>query len=184
MTPRIPVAPEANLDPGAKTLLDQVGRALGMVPNLHKTLANAPAALRAYHDASRHLAGSTLSPQLKEQLAIATAGQNRCGYCASAHTLLGRGAGIADAELERNLRGEASTPSAAAALRFVKELLQHRGQVDDAALQRMRDAGFDDASILEVVAHVALNVFSNFVNNVAETVIDFPVVALPQEVAR
>ncbi len=184
MTPRIPVAPDATLDAGTKTLLDQVGRALGMVPNLHRTLAHAPAALRAYHDASRHLAGGSLTPQLREQLALATAGQNRCGYCASAHTLLGRGAGIADAELARNLRGEAGTPSSAAALRFVKELLQHRGRVDDAALQRMREAGFSDAAILEVVAHVALNVFTNFVNNVADTAVDFPVVAIPEDVAR
>lgn len=184
MTQRIPLAPEATLAPDVQTLLDQVGRALGMVPNLHRTLAHAPAALRAYHETTRQLAGGTLSPQLREQLAVAVAGQNGCGYCASAHTLLGRGAGVADAELELNLRGEATTPASAAALAFAKELLASRGQVDDATLQRMRDSGFTDGEIIEVIAHVTLNVFTNYVNNVARTAIDFPVVELPAEIAR
>jgi alkylhydroperoxidase family enzyme len=59
-------------------------------------------------------------------------------------------------------------------------VLARRGQVSDATLSAARAAGLDDGEIVEVVAHVALNVFTNYLNNVAQTEVDFPVVALGQ----
>lgn len=152
-----------------------------MVPNLHRTLAHAPAALRGYVETAKSLAGGRLEPSLREQLAVATAGLNHCDYCAAAHSALGKAAGVEEAELAKNLSGESSDPRVTAALDFVRALIDQRGAVSDAELQAVRDAGFDDAEIVEIVAHVGMNSFTNMFNRLARTEIDFPVVALPPE---
>ncbi len=179
MTPRInaltiDAAPEASA-----AILSAVRDAIGMVPNLHATLAHAPAALDAYVSMADSLADGVLDKQLRESIAIAVAARNGCEYCASAHTMLGRGVGIEGAELERHLHGTSQDPKTATALAFVGALLDTRGDVPDAQLEDMRDAGFGDAEIAEVVTHVGMNTFTNMFNVFARTTIDFPRVALP-----
>ena len=178
MTPRIPTIDDNTTTPARETL-EQVGKAVGMVPNLHRTLAHAPAVLKAYVQQVGTLSGGRLAPALREQLALVTAGRNGCTYCASAHTLLGKGAGVAEDELARNLLGESTDPRTAAALTFARALLDDKGAVSDEALQAVRDAGFDEGEIIEIVAHVGLNTFTNMVNELARTEIDFPRVDLP-----
>ncbi len=119
-----------------------------------------------------------LDARLREQIAVATAGANGCQYCASAHTVLGQGAGVARDELTRNLGGESADEKTAAALAFVRALLQERGDVADAELAAVRTAGFSEAEIVEIVAHVGLNTFTNMFNVLARTTIDFPIVDL------
>lgn len=176
------------IDPAAttgktKTQLDGVRAALGVVPNLMRTLANAPAALQGYLDFAKALGGGGLTPAAREAIALTVAGDNGCEYCASAHTLLGGKAGVAADELARNLRGDSADPRTAAALAFASRVVATRGQVSDDDLARARTAGLDDAAITEIVANVALNVLTNYVNNVARTVVDFPTVALPRKAA-
>jgi len=158
----------------AKTLLDAAQKKIGMVPNLFATLAHSPAALQAYLQQTEALAAGALAPVLREQLALVTAGVNGCDYCASAHTLMGKGAGLSAGEAASNLRGHANAPKTQAALDFAKAILHSRGHVTDAQLQAVRAAGFGDADIVEIVSHVAMNTFTNYFNNVAKTVIDFP----------
>lgn len=157
----------------AQPLLDQVKSSLGLVPNMMKTMAWSSTALSAYLELNRALSG-TLDAKLREQIALAVAGVNDCTYCASAHTALGAHAGVSKAELASSLRGRSSDPKTAAALRFVRAVLEARGQIDDADLADVYTAGFDDGEIVEIVAHIALNVFTNYFNLVAGTVIDFP----------
>lgn len=163
-----------------KELLDAVQAKMGGVPNLLSTLAQGPAALESYLSLSGALAGSTLSAGLREQIALAVAGANNCAYCASAHTFLAKNAGVNEAERETNLRGESADPKTQAALTFARRVVAERGWIDDSALAEVRDAGFADGEVLEIVATVVLNIFTNYVNHIAETEIDFPVVAVPE----
>ncbi len=178
MEPRIRPLDDDQAPATSRTLLEQTRKAIGMVPNLHRTLAHAPAALKAYADAGSALSSGRLPARLREQIALASAGGNGCAYCASAHTMIGKNLGLEEAELTRNLGGTSSDARVATLLRFVRALIDERGAVTDAELQAVRDAGFDDEEIVETVAHVALNVFTNTLNVLAQTTIDFPVVQL------
>ena len=177
MTPRIEPLPDDEASPTSLDLLQQVERALGMVPNLHRTLAHAPAALGGYVALTKALAGGRLSARLREQIAVATAGVNRCDYCAAAHTLLGKGAGVDADELLRNLDAESSDPNVAQILTFVRALISERGAVTDAQLRAVREAGLGDADLVELVAHVGMNWFTNAFNRLARTEVDFPALA-------
>jgi uncharacterized peroxidase-related enzyme len=157
-------------------MLAAVKAKLGMVPNLFKTLAHSPAALQYYLSASEALASTSISGALREQIALATAGQNDCNYCASAHTLMGKGAGIAATELAANLRGQSDDAKTQAALTFATTIVAERGRVSDADLAHVRAAGYSDAEITEIVATVAANIFTNYFNHIADTVVDFPLV--------
>lgn len=174
----------AKIDPNhapenAVALLAAVKSKMGMIPNLMATLANAPAALEAYLSMSDALGQGTLSAQLREQLALAVAGKNQCQYCASAHTMLGKHAGLNEDQLTQCLMGEAGDQQTQAALSFALAMVENRGQVNDQALADIRAAGYGDGEIVEIIAHVALNIFTNYLNNVAHTDIDFPLVSLP-----
>ena len=161
----------------AKDLLEAVKATLGFAPNLMKTLANSPAALEAYLNLNKIL-GTTLNAKLREAIALVTAESNGCAYCASAHTALGKLAGLSEAETRAAQKGEVSDPKHNAALNFVKAILNERGKVSDQSLQTIREAGFSDGEVTEIVAHVALNIFTNYFNEVAKTEIDFPRVEL------
>lgn len=158
----------------AKDLLDGVQAALGATPNLMRTLAQAPEALDAYLGLSKSLSSGSFTNAQKEQLALAIAGENSCDYCASAHTFLGRNAGIAEDELANNLHGRSNDPHMQAALSLARAVVAKRGFVSDKDLADARRAGVSDAQIVEIVAEVARNIFTNYFNHVAQTEIDFP----------
>lgn len=162
-----------------QALLDPVGKALGFVPNLMRTLAHSPAALEGYLSFSRILGGGKLGAQLREQIGLAMAGLNECEYCAAAHGAMGRHAGLDEAELRANVRGESGDARAGAALRFARAVVEERGFVSDEELASVRGAGFGDDEIAEIVAAVALNAFSNYFNHVAQTEVDFPRIGDP-----
>jgi len=163
--------------PAAQEMLDVVQATLGMTPNLMKTLAASPAALKGYLDLDQTLAGGVLDRQLREQIAVAVAQANGCAYCLAAHHALGALAGLTVDELTQSRSARSSDRRRSAALQFAAAVLADRGAVTDAALAKVRAAGFGDAEILEIIAHVALNVLTNYVNNVARTAVEFPPVA-------
>ena len=78
--------------------------------------------------------------------------------------------------MANNLRGSAADAKTQAALDFAKAVVQDRGHLSDAQLQAVRAAGFSDAEVLELIASVVANIFTNYVNNIAATVVDFPLV--------
>jgi len=178
MKPRLTALDDGLAPDASRRILQQTEQALGMVPNLHRTLAHSPAALRAYAESVGALARGRLSAALREQVALTLAGANGCAYCAAAHTALGKGAGLDAAELQQNLAGESASPETAAALAFVGELLRNRGKVSDERLRAVRAAGFGDAEIVELVAHAGLNWFTNMFNVFNRTEVDFPAVEL------
>jgi uncharacterized peroxidase-related enzyme len=173
------IAPEAAAGQ-TKELLDAVKGKLGLVPNMTRAMANAPAVLEGYLGFSGALGKGKLPARTREQLALAIGQVNGCDYCVSAHSAIGKMVGLTADQVRDSRLGTAVDPKDDAAIRFARRVVESRGQVTDADIREIRDAGFDDGAIAEVVAHVALNVFTNYFNNVAETDIDFPrAAALP-----
>lgn len=164
----------------SQPLLDAVEKQLGVVPNLFRLVGTSPAALEGYLGLNAAL-GRTLDAKTRERIALAIAQANGCDYCLSAHTYLGLNlAKIDEAEIALNRAGHSGDAKADAAVAFARKVLDARGRVRDADIAEVRLAGFSEAQVIEIVASVALNVLTNYINNVAETDIDFPVVLAAQ----
>ncbi len=164
----------------AKELLDAVQSGLGMVPNFIRVLANSPAALSAFLGLHGIAGAGTLDPKTRERIALAVAEQNACQYCVSAHTAIGRKAGLDVEEILANRQGRSSDSKAAAAITFAGLLVENMGEVSTAEFETVRAAGHDDAEIIEIIAHVAMNIFTNLIGKATQVEIDFPEVALNQ----
>lgn len=174
----VPLIDPAQTTSDRTTVLSQIQQAFGTVPNMFRAVANSPAALRSMWGSFGALGGGTLPAKLGEQIAVAVADRNRCEYCLAAHTALGRKAGATAEEMAAAQEGHAVDPKTDAALRFALELVERRGQVDGEDVRRLRDAGFTDEGIVEIVAHVALNLFTNYINVALNVPVDFPQVKL------
>ena len=171
--PRIqPIDPNAATGK-AKELVDAVKAKLGRVPNILATMAQAPVVLKSYLDVSGDLAGGTLPLKLREKIALAIGELNGCKYCVAAHKVFGKMAGLSEEEMEDARKAASSDSKDKAALAFAVAIMKTTGFVSDADMQSVRDAGFSDAEILEIVAAVSLNVFTNFFNHVVDTEVDF-----------
>ncbi len=157
-----------------KELLDAVKQKLGLVPNMTRAMANSPATLDGYLGLGGALAKGDLPAKVREQLALAVSEANGCDYCLAAHGTAGKATGLtADQVRDARLGGAVDTRTDAL-LKFARRVVETRGKVADADLATVRAAGWDDGAVAEVVAHVALNVFTNYFNNVAGTDLDFP----------
>lgn len=176
--PRIhPVSPDQT-DAKTTATLKAVEAKLGMLPNLFTTLAQAPVALNGYLQLAEVLGKGRLSARQREMIAIAVAQENACAYCLSAHAAIGQGVGLSDDDIERARYGGAQDAKDDAVTELALRIVRSRGDVSDSALAAVRQAGLDDGLIIEIIAHVALNVLTNYVNRVAGTQVDFPVVDL------
>jgi uncharacterized peroxidase-related enzyme len=148
---------------------------------MFRLIANSPAALEGYLGLSGALNKGRLPAATRERLALAVAEVNGCNYCLSAHTYLGKHlARLDDAEMSANRNGASQDPKADAAVRFAAKLVRERGHVSEADVKAVKAAGYDDAQLIEIVLHAALNTWTNFINVVGDTDIDFPVVSAGQ----
>jgi uncharacterized peroxidase-related enzyme len=164
--------------PAAQPLLQAVKKQLGVAPNLFRLVANSPAALEGYMSLSGALGKGALLAATRERIALSVAEFNGCDYCLSAHTYLGRHvAKLDDAEMTANRNGASNDPKADAAVRFAVQVTKLRGHVSNEDFAAVKAAGYTDAQIIEIVQHVALNTWTNYINTVGETEIDFPVVS-------
>jgi len=169
--PSLDNAPEAS-----KPTLDAVHKQLGSVPNLFRLIALSPAALTAYASANAALA-KTLDLKTRERIALAVSQVNGCDYCLSAHSYIGLNmAKITPEEIALARQGSSGDPKAHAAVEFARKVTEQRGHVGEQDLAIVRMAGFSDAEVVEIVALVAETSFTNYLNEVAKTEIDFPVV--------
>ena len=164
-----------------KKLLDGVQAKLGMTPNLMKTLASAPAALEAYLNFGAILGTGVLEAKFREQIAIAVAQANSCEYCLSAHATIGKMVGLTPEEIAASRESHSEDAKRNAGLQLAQAIVVQRGEVSDAALASPRTAGYTDGEITEIVANVAVNIFTNYFNLVARTEVDFPRVSLAME---
>ena len=161
-----------------RAALDEITGAFGVTPNLFRAVANSPAALQAMWAAFGALGAGTLGPRLGEQVAAAVANANDCAYCLAAHTGLGRKAGASAAEMAGAQVGRSADPRTQASLTFALAVVRERGHVAPADVDALKRAGFDDEGVAELLAHVALNLFTNYVNVALDVPVDFPRVAL------
>ena len=181
---RLPVPADISEAPEAsRPLLDAVAKQLGRAPNMFRALALSPQALEGHLGWFGALAMGELPAATRERIALAIAEVNGCNYCLAAHAYLGRHvARLDDAEITANRNGASNDPKADAAVRFAAEVARQRGHVSDASFAAVKAAGYGDAQVIEIVAHVALNTWTNLFNEVFETRLDFPAVA-PQRAA-
>ena len=162
-------APEA-----ARPLLQAVEKKIGFAPNIYKLIANSPAALEGTLSLSEALGKGALDAKTRERIALAVANVNGCNYCNAAHTAIAGMHNMDSIEIAANRKGRSSDPKAEVAVAFARKVAISRGDVTSSDVQHVRDAGFSDAELVEIVAHVALNVLTNYINEVFGTPIDFP----------
>ena len=168
----IDAAPDAS-----RPLLAAVEKQLGSVPNLFRLVSVSPAALEGYLGLFGALGKGRLPAQTRERIALAIAALNGCDYCLAAHTYLGTHlAKLPAEEIAANRAGRSTDDKADAAVRFAVAVAEARGHVGDEDLAAVRAAGYDDGQIIEIVQHVALNIWTNSINSVARTEVDFPAV--------
>lgn len=178
--PRLTAVNPATATGDAKVLLDAVQSKIGMTPNVLRTLANAPPALKAYLDVGEALSEGSLDAKTREAIALTVAGVNSCDYCASAHTALSKMLKVDEIEIAAHLTGRSNNPALDAILMFARQVVDKRGMVSDGDLAALRSAGHDDEIVVEIIANVTANILTNYVNHVADTDIDFPKVDVIQ----
>lgn len=174
---RIPTPADiADAPAASQALLQGVEKMLGSVPNLFRLVANSPAALEGYLGLNGALGKGALNAATRERIALAIANYNGCSYCNSAHTFLGKNvAKLDDAEIAANRAGRSTDAKADAAVSFAVKVVGARGRVSATDVAEVKAAGYSDAELVEIVGHVALNVLTNYINEVFQTEIDFPV---------
>ena len=175
---RLPVIQTEAADRRARELLEAVQAKLKITPNMTRVMANSPAVLEGYLGLSGALAAGSLPPKLREQIALAVGEQNGCQYCVSAHTAIGKLTGLADEEIEEAREARAQSAKDRAALEFTRMLVAKHGRMADADFERLQQAGFAAGEIAEIIAHTALNIFTNYFNTATDVEVDFPKVAL------
>lgn len=175
---RLPLVTAANAPAASQPLLAQIQGAFGATPNMFRAAANSPAALAALWGSFGALGGGVLPAKLGEQIAVAVADRNACNYCLAAHTMLGRKAGASADEMTEAQAGRSADPQTAAALAFALKVVENRANVDESDVNALREVGFSDEAIVEILAHVALNLFTNYLNVAFDVPVDFPGVKL------
>ena len=162
----------------SRQLLEQVHGAFGATPNMFRAVANSPAALASMWGAFGALGAGTLGAKLGEQIAVAVADQNDGEYCLAAHTVLGRKAGATGEEMAAAQAGQSADPKTAAALKFAVTVVKQRAKIQAADVESLRNVGFTDGEVMEIMGHIALNLFTNYVNVAFDVPVDFPQVKL------
>ncbi|MCB2135524.1 MAG: peroxidase-related enzyme [Rhodobacteraceae bacterium] len=174
--PRIPALNDDAASPAAKEIFTAIRAKIGMVPNLYRTTAHQPAVLSALLGLGEALGKGGFDARTREAIALAVAGANACDYCASAHSAISKGMKIDTGEIAHNLRGRSGDPKTAAILALAVAINAKRGNITDADLTLARSAGLTDGEIVETVAAVVANIFTNYLNHVFGTEIDFPAI--------
>ncbi|MGH1441699.1 MAG: carboxymuconolactone decarboxylase family protein [Cellvibrionaceae bacterium] len=170
-------APEATSG-DHKALFDQINSTFGVVPNMFKAIGNSSAALESMWTSFGALGKGVLGAKLGEQIAVLVADINRCEYCLAAHTVLGQQAGASAEEMAQAQAGKSADARTQAALNFTAKLVTERASITQADVEAVRRAGFSDEEIAEILAHVALNLFTNYTNVAFDVPVDFPKVSL------
>jgi uncharacterized peroxidase-related enzyme len=163
-------------DADTKAALDLVQTAFGGIPNLMKMLAIAPNVLRGIMAFNQEVTSGELETSLVEQVALLASGINQCEYCVAVHVQVGQQAGLSRDELICNLQGEASDPKSQAVLNFTKAVVNHRGKVDGSTVKALREHGFSDKAIVEIVGVIGLYTFLNYIKHLTQPALDFPIV--------
>lgn len=146
--------------------------------NIFRSMANSPAVLDSYLKFSGAMGSAKLDVKAREAVALAVSQANRCEYCLSAHTAIGKGAGLDDASIKDARLGRSKDRKTQAAVTLARAIVEKRGNVNDQDVKSARDAGLDDGELAEVVGTVVQTLFTNYFNHMNQTEVDFPKVAV------
>lgn len=175
--PRLAKLDKGQGEPQSQEMLKQLD-AQKMLLNVFRGMANSPAVLDGYLKFNSALKNGMLDEPTREAIALAVGQVNRCDYCLAAHTQMGKEAGLDEGAIRDARLGRSDDPKIAAAVTLAKKVVEHRGRVSNAQVAAAKAAGLSDGQIAEVVAHVALNIFTNYFNHVNQTEVDLPKVAV------
>ncbi|GJI97226.1 alkyl hydroperoxide reductase AhpD [Duganella caerulea] len=175
---RIATIENATANAEQKALLDAIQGQLGMVPNFLKVFANSPVALRAFLGLHGVANDGSLNALTRERIALAVAQQNSCEYCVSAHTAIGRKTGLSGDEMSAARIGTSADAQAAVAVKFAQSLMEKKGEISAVELAEIRNAGYSESDIVEIITHVAMNFLTNILAKASRVEIDFPKVEL------
>lgn len=175
---RIDIVTSETANSDQQALLGAIKGDLGMVPNFLAVMAQSPDALKAFLGLHEMAGSGALDPQTRERIALVVAEGNACKYCVSAHTAIGRKAGLSGREIEANRTGTSQDAKAAAAVAFASALNSNLGDVTEGEFNAVRAAGYSDAEIVEIITHVGMNILTNLIGKASQVDIDFPEVEL------
>jgi len=157
----------------AKPILEGAEASFGMVPNLHRVLAEAPAALEGYASLWSIFDKTSFTPAERQVVYLTSNYENECRYCMAGHSVLAKGAGLADDAIAALRNGTAIAEPRLEALRtFTSKVVVQRGWVEEADVQAFLQVGFTRQQVLEVILGVAVKVISNYTNHLADTPLD------------
>lgn len=165
---------DTDAGPETAALFDAIRSKVGMVPNLYRVAGNQAAALSALLGLNETLGDGGFDARLREAIALTVAGVNACDYCASAHAAISSGLKVPSQTIDDHLAGRSNDPHTAAILVLATQIVERRGMVTDQDIAAAQGAGLSEADIVETVANVVANIFTNYLNHVAQTDIDFP----------
>ncbi|OYP31590.1 carboxymuconolactone decarboxylase family protein [Rhodopirellula sp. MGV] len=171
---RLPHVSVEQADAKVRPLYDAIQSKLGMVPNMMQVMGNSAATLSAYLQFSGQLATGVLTAKQRELIALSVGQANECGYCLAAHSALGKHAGLSGEQIADARRGSSVDSKDDALVKFARAIVQKQGFVSSHDLADIRSHGFGEDAVTEIIANVALNLFTNYFNHVADTEIDFP----------
>lgn len=174
MANRIETLTESTAPEATKPVFAQLKMALGMVPNLYAQIGHSAGTLKSVLGWDAAVQAGPLSGREIEQINLHVSELNGCAYCVSAHNALGKRAGLSDAEIDAARAGRGSSEREDALLALARRVVRTGGVGAGSELARVREAGVSDAEIIDVLAAVALKVFTNAVGVVSQTEIDFP----------
>ncbi len=178
MTSRIKPIEADNASKEQNEVLNLINQKFGRIPNIFALMANSPQSIKGYLAFNEALSNGVLSPQIRERIAIVVAETHLCEYCLSAHVAIAKQIGLDDAEIMKARQVQSQEPKIDAMLGFARNLLLRKADLPESDYSDLKATGVTDAEITEIIANVALNVFTNYFNHVAKTEVDFPKVKL------
>ena len=158
-----------------KEIYQDLQKKMGKVINIFQNMGNSPLVLKSFLDLSEAANQTSLSPKLREQIALVVGQTNHCPYCLSAHSTLAKGAGLNDQEILKARHAEAQEPKDQAILKFAKQVVENRGNVSNQDIASLKAAGINDSELVEIILLVIVNIFTNYFNLITDPKIDFPV---------
>jgi uncharacterized peroxidase-related enzyme len=173
---RIPALAPEQVPAASQPTLDAFAKNIGFTPNMMASFAASPTAFNAWASLLGSLSKS-LDVKTRDAIGLAVSEVNGCDYCLTVHSFTAEHmAKLPADEIILARKGHASDPKRDVAIQFARKVIETRGKVADADVQAVRDAGYTDANIIEIVALVAMYSLTNFFNNVFDPEKDFPAV--------
>lgn len=170
---RIKLLTEENASEQSKEILLDIKGKTGKIINIFKVMANSSAVLNTYLGITKALKKSTISQDIQERIALRLSAINGCEYCNAAHSFLAAKV-LTEDEIKKARQGKSGVTKAQHALDFAEAIMKKAGKVNDEEFEKAKQAGFTDGELLEIASIVSLNFFTNCVNNISQTKVDFP----------